>query len=413
MNGGAMGDVAHALLEEILRETAGVTLRPRPEPVEGASGGDRSTQTGTYRRASATYVVVERGDDGLVMTVTNTSDLAEVIAAEPVEVDLLPVREDLYVGRLPGSTTWTPAVFFALPDGARYLHFGARATQRVDAVTSPAEDLHRAAVVADTHNDLLMAVAARPTPVWGSFFAERWLPQLRAGGVDLQVLPVFVDDDFRPEGALRQTLRMVECAHRIAEANPDDVALCVDGVEIARALESGRIALVLALESAPGVDADVELLGTLFRLGVRVASLAHFGRTPLADGSAEDATGSRLTRAGVEAVALMERLGMVYDVSHLGHSAWRTSWRSPPGRSWPRTPPRERCATTTATSPTSTSGASPAPAAWCASTSSRPSCASATPRSTTSSTTSSTWSPRPVSSTSAWVPTSCRRSSRT
>ena len=55
-----------------------------------------------------------------------------MIAAEPVEVDLLPVREDLYVGRLPGSTTWTPAVFFALPDGARYLHFGARATQRVD-----------------------------------------------------------------------------------------------------------------------------------------------------------------------------------------------------------------------------------------------------------------------------------------
>jgi len=187
-------------------------------------------------------------------------------------------------------------------------------------VSSAAEDLHRAAVVADTHNDLLMAVAARPTAVWGSFFAERWLPQLRAGGVDLQVLPVFVDDGFRPEGALRQTLRMVECAHRIAEANPDDVALCLDGVDITRALESGRIALVLALESAPGVDADVELLGTLFRLGVRVASLAHFGRTPLADGSAEDATGSRLTRAGVEAVELMERLGMVYDVSHLGHS---------------------------------------------------------------------------------------------
>lgn len=187
-------------------------------------------------------------------------------------------------------------------------------------MTTPAEHLHRSTVVADTHNDLLMAVAARPTSAWASFFAERWLPQLRAGGVDLQVLPVFVDDGFRPEGALRQTLRMIECAHRIAEGNPEDVALCADGAEIARALETGRIALVLALESAPGVDADVELLETLFRLGVRVASLAHFGRTPLADGSAEDATGSRLTGAGVEAVALMERLGMIYDVSHLGHS---------------------------------------------------------------------------------------------
>jgi membrane dipeptidase len=178
--------------------------------------------------------------------------------------------------------------------------------------------LHDDAVVADTHNDLLMAVAARPVPAWGGFFRERWLPQLRDGGVDLQVLPVFIDDGFRPEGALRQTLRMIECAHRIAEANHDEVALCPDGSAVGAALKSGKIALVLALESAPGVDSDVELLQTLHRLGVRVASLAHFGRTPLADGSAEDATGGRLTRAGVEAVALMEELGMLFDLSHLG-----------------------------------------------------------------------------------------------
>jgi membrane dipeptidase len=56
------------------------------------------------------------------------------------------------------------------------------------------------------------------------------------------------------------------------------------------------------------------------RLGVRVASIAHFGRTPLADGSAEDATGSGLTSHGVAALAEMERLGMVFDVSHLGAS---------------------------------------------------------------------------------------------
>jgi membrane dipeptidase len=178
--------------------------------------------------------------------------------------------------------------------------------------------LHTQALVADTHNDLLYGVVARPVARWGSFFRARWLPQLRDGGVDLQVLPVFIGDAHRPETALRQTLRMIECAHRIVAANPDQVALCRDGDEIDAALATGRIALVLALESAPGVDQDVELLETLYRLGVRVASLAHFGRTPLADGSAEDATGSRLTRAGVAALGLMERLGMIFDVSHLG-----------------------------------------------------------------------------------------------
>lgn len=179
-------------------------------------------------------------------------------------------------------------------------------------------ELHRRAVVADTHNDLLCAVVARPVERWAGYFRDQWLPQLRAGGVDLQTLPVFVEDAYRPEGALRRTLRMVEAAHRIAEGNADAVALCRDGAEIDAALAGGRIALVLALESAPGVGEDVELLHTLFRLGVRVASLAHFGRTALADGSGEDQTGGRLTKPGAAAVAEMERLGLLYDVSHLG-----------------------------------------------------------------------------------------------
>ncbi|MCX5388177.1 dipeptidase [Streptomyces sp. NBC_00083] len=181
-------------------------------------------------------------------------------------------------------------------------------------------DLHTRAVVADAHNDLLMAVAARPHRRWAGFFRERWLPQLRAGGIDIQVLPVFIDDQHRPEGALRQTLRMIECAHVLAEGNAGQVALCRDGDEIDAALAQGRIALVLALESAPGVDANVELFSTLFRLGVRIASIAHWGRTPLADGSREDATGSRLTVPGVAALAEMERLGMLFDLSHLGAS---------------------------------------------------------------------------------------------
>ena len=173
--------------------------------------------------------------------------------------------------------------------------------------------------VADTHNDLLMAVGARPPQRWGSFFAEHWLPQLRDGGVGIQVLPVFVDNREYQESALRTTLRTIECAHRIAEACPADVALCRDGAEIDAARAAGRIALVLALEAAPGVDSDVELLTTLFRLGVRVASLVHFGRTALADGSGEDAAArGGLTRAGIAAHAEMERLGMIFDVSHLG-----------------------------------------------------------------------------------------------
>lgn len=178
--------------------------------------------------------------------------------------------------------------------------------------------LHTDAVVVDTHNDLLMLCARRPREQQAAYFRERWLPQLRAGGVDVQVLPVYIDDDFRPEGALRQTLRMLETGWTVAAGNADSVALCLTGPDVDAALHSGRIALVLALEGCEAVGTHVELFGALYRMGVRMASFTHFGRTALADGSGEDDTGGRLTRAGVEAVAVCEELGILLDVSHLG-----------------------------------------------------------------------------------------------
>lgn len=184
-------------------------------------------------------------------------------------------------------------------------------------VTQDAATLHAAATLVDSHNDLLMLVAKRPAGEQGTYFRVRWLPQLRAGGVDVQVLPVFIDDDFRPEGALRQTLRMIEAAYRLAEENPDDVVLCTSAAEIDAAITSDRIALILALEGCEAIGTDVELLRTLARLGVRVASFTHFGRTALADGSAEDETGGRLTSAGIAALSLLEELGVLVDVSHL------------------------------------------------------------------------------------------------
>jgi membrane dipeptidase len=179
-------------------------------------------------------------------------------------------------------------------------------------------NVHRDALVADGHNDLLMLVARRPKEVWASYFRERWIPQLREGGIDVQVLPVFIDDEFRPEGALRETLRMIEAAHRIADANADEVALCTAPGDIAAATAAGKIALVLALEGCPQIDNDLELLQTVHRLGVRMVSFTHFGRSALGDGSGEDAAGSRLTHAGVEAVGLLEELGVLIDVSHVG-----------------------------------------------------------------------------------------------
>lgn len=181
-------------------------------------------------------------------------------------------------------------------------------------------DLHQRAVVVDCHNDLIVLVAHHKAHGRTSYFKDHWLPELRRGGVDVQVIPVFVDDVYRPEKGLREALLLIETLHEVVEANPDDVGLCLNGEEIDQTVAEGKIALVLALEGAEHVGTDVELFSMFFRLGVRIASFTHFGRTMLADGSAEDAAGSRLTQAGVAAVELMQHIGMLVDVSHLSRA---------------------------------------------------------------------------------------------
>lgn len=182
-----------------------------------------------------------------------------------------------------------------------------------------AEDLHRNAVVVDTHNDLILLVDHFDRRGQRQHFGEFWLPELRRGGVDVQVLPICLEEQFQSDGGLRRTLLLVERIHQLAAEHSGDVAVCLTADQIDDVVASGRIALVIALEGAHGIGQDVELVRTLERVGVRVASLAHFGRTHLADGSGlDDTSRSRLTLQGVEAFSMMEELGVVFDISHLG-----------------------------------------------------------------------------------------------
>lgn len=179
-------------------------------------------------------------------------------------------------------------------------------------------DLHFDAVVVDCHNDLILDVERKRAHQRPNHFTDYWVPELRKGGVDVQVLPIYVDDEWRPDNTLRRMLGLLAAIRRLPTQAPDDVALCGTGAEIDATVAANKIALVPALESCEGIGTDIELFELFFALGVRMASFTHFGRTALGDGSREDEAGSRLTSAGVEALGELERVGILMDVSHLG-----------------------------------------------------------------------------------------------
>ncbi|MDJ0362270.1 membrane dipeptidase [Rhodococcus sp. H29-C3] len=170
----------------------------------------------------------------------------------------------------------------------------------------------------DTHNDLLMLVVKRPRERWGRYFRDNWLPQLKAGGVGIQVLAVYVDHTLFGEASLREIFRMIEAAHVIAAENADTVRLCTGRAEIDRARAGDRIALVLAIEGCGAFAPNLELFGQVHRLGVRMISLVHMGRNAFADASDQDAAHGGLTSLGRDALGIIESLGMIFDISHLG-----------------------------------------------------------------------------------------------
>jgi membrane dipeptidase len=176
--------------------------------------------------------------------------------------------------------------------------------------------------MADCHNDLLLAVIHKQERGHPDPFGQDWLPGLRAGGVVLQVLPIYTEEQFVGEGALRRALRVVEAAWELAREHEEDVALVTTARELRSAIDEGRIALVLAFEGMEPVGHDVALIDTFWRLGVRLAGLTWNRRTMFADGLGESGTGGGLTSLGVSAVERMEGLGMVVDVSHLSDAGF-------------------------------------------------------------------------------------------
>lgn len=84
-----------------------------------------------------------------------------------------------------------------------------------------------------------------------------------------------------------------------------------------RARSENKLAVVMGYQNVPGVDRDLNLLRLFHDAGVRVIQIAHNIRNLYGDGCAEPANAG-LSTLGKELVAVMNDLGIVIDLSHVG-----------------------------------------------------------------------------------------------
>jgi CubicO group peptidase (beta-lactamase class C family) len=129
-NGGESADLFQVVITELLGTLTGIRVPPRVEPSGESGHGDVADYLGRYQRASRDTEVYLDGDR-LMMRATVTGPLADYYEKPTTEHELHRITGTRFAFRDEGDRHWTPAVFYELPDGARYLHYSARANPRV------------------------------------------------------------------------------------------------------------------------------------------------------------------------------------------------------------------------------------------------------------------------------------------
>ena len=211
-----------------------------------------------------------------------------------------------------------------------------RLPEATDAFAKRAAALHDSSIVIDAHTDILMGLTDGTTSWEASAPAEPTdegcngqvsLPLLEAGGVTAQVFAIFTapfDLNYRPlrpeyAGATQaRALAMLAVFHEARHTYADRFWLATTAADVRRAKQDGVTAGILAFEGLDPIGIDLRLLRLFRELGVTIATLTWSNRNPLADGSSVAKRAGGLSMLGEEAVAELERLGILIDLAHLG-----------------------------------------------------------------------------------------------
>lgn len=209
--------------------------------------------------------------------------------------------------------------------------------------------LHRTCPVADAHLDLVTEVYRRRKKGERGVLNTYYREEFQKGGVNLVVASLFLGEDeleesgengIFPKGALlKKSLEMLAVFYEDLEETKGRMQIVTDRDSLFRITAKRgfsrqyRVGIVLYLEGLDMLEEEPELLRCFHAMGVRGAALTWNRRTKpvnaFAAGCGRDdgqrpAYGKRdqaITDKGVQALFLMEKLGIFVDSSHLSREA--------------------------------------------------------------------------------------------
>ncbi len=202
-------------------------------------------------------------------------------------------------------------------------------------VTKTAEDIHRDAIVIDTHADV--EVPGEERRYVGDDGRSQVEPvKMHAGGTDAVVMAIAVGPMPRTAeryaAAKAQADKELSAVIALTEDSANNVLLAKAADDGRKAHSDGKGSLILGFQNALILGEDAGLVDEYFASGVRVFALTHMGHNDFADSSRplyvaeiadhepEEEHGG-LSEKGKAVVTRLNQLGAVIDISQLSKNA--------------------------------------------------------------------------------------------
>jgi membrane dipeptidase len=154
------------------------------------------------------------------------------------------------------------------------------------------------------------------------------LPKMIKGGLDASFFVVYVGQDtsadaFTPAGyerAYKSAIEKFDAIHRLTEQiAPDKIGLALTAAEARTIYASGRKVAFIGVENGYPIGEDLGRIKEFYGRGARYLSLAHNGHSQLSDSNTGEVEGWKwhgLSPLGRQAIAEMNKVGVMIDVSH-------------------------------------------------------------------------------------------------
>ncbi len=187
-----------------------------------------------------------------------------------------------------------------------------------------AEDIHKSAIVIDTHADTPQRFVDKnydmADPLNGGNLN---LDSAEKGNLSAEFFSIWVEPDLYKGHYAFRTLELIDSVYQQAAKHPDRMRMAFSAADIEAAHRQHKLAALMGIEGGHSIEDSIRLLRDYYRLGVRYMTLTWSNSTDWANSSGDEGKAGAprnpdgLTPFGKQVVLEMNRLGMMVDISHV------------------------------------------------------------------------------------------------